>query len=223
MRLARDIFPGAIGVVALTFFSCPVHAGDAAPVTARGSGCVEAGVEEACRILRDLQTREVFNLFFNNTAPAVNTAVAFEGTRHDNPNICMQGKPVDVREWHSITLQCPQPEAAADTTAGDAGMASRCGKWTAWYNVQPGVPKTLHVAGVCTFPDSGYKVALTKHVPTGSNPKVCLLDLTITPPVSRVSHLVRTLPVQFAEQADVRHESVEILPDHVLVPVQTVQ
>ena len=76
---------------------------------------------------------------------------------------------------------------------------------------------------MCSFSDNGYGVSLTKHVPPGINPKVYLLDLTIMPPTGSVSHLARDIPVHFEEQTDIPHDSVEILPDDVSVPVQTVQ
>ena len=223
MHLQWGIFPASIGVVAGLLLTFPAHAAEVAPATVQGSGCVEPGVEGSCRILRDLKTKELFNLFFKDKAPTIDTAIAFDGTRTDNPNICMQGKPVNVTKWQVIRLHCPQPEAATEATATDAGIPARCSKWAAWYNVQPGAPKTLHVSGMCTFPDNGYSVSLTKHVPPGINPKVYLLDLTITSPTGKVSHLVRDTPVHFSEQTEIRHESVEILPDHVWVPVQTVQ
>jgi hypothetical protein len=192
-----------------------------APVV-MGSGCVEPGVEAACLILHDLKTGENFNLFFKGTSPKLDTAIAFEGTVNSNPNICMQGKPIDVTEWHPIRLHCPQKTPTNKSVVSLAKAKPLCGEWAAWYNTQPGGPKALHVAGICTFPDSGYSAALTKHVPPGVNVKVYLLDLTITPPSGNVSHIIRHVPVHFTEQTDVQHDSAEILPDHVSVPVKIV-
>jgi hypothetical protein len=198
-----------------------LHAADTNALV-KGSGCVEAGIEAACLIVHDLKTGENFNLFFNANGPKVDTAIAFEGTVSNNLNTCMEGRAVDVTKWHPIRLHCPQKSPSNKVAMSMAGSKSPCGGWSAWYNVQPGAQKTLHVAGICTFPTSGYSVTLTKHVPPGINPKVYLLELTITPPSGEVSQVVRHVPVHYAEETDVQHESVEILPFHLSVPIKII-
>jgi hypothetical protein len=184
---------------------------------------VEPGIEATCLIVHDLKTGENFNLFFNANAPKFDMAIKFEGTVNDNPNICMQGKPINVTKWDPIRLHCPQKSPSSKAVMSLAGSKSPCDAWSAWYNVQPVGPKGLHVAGMCTFPTSGYSVALTKHVPPGINPKVYLLELTITPPSGKASQIVRHVPVHFTEETDIQHDSVEILPDHLLIPVKIIQ
>src|ERR1700721_4358849 len=127
------------------------HAADSKSLV-HGSGCVEPGVETTCLIVHDLKTGDNFNLFFNAAPPKVDSAISFEGTIDNNPNICMQGKPIDVTKWGPIRIHCPQigPSNNVVTTLG--GSKAPCNAWSAWYNVQPVEPKALHVAGICTFP-----------------------------------------------------------------------
>jgi hypothetical protein len=78
----------------------------AAKVT--GSGCVEPGVEAGCKVLKDAKTGVSYNLFFSSKdQPAFDTAISFEGTSHDGPTTCMQGKAVDVSKWSKIRMHCP--------------------------------------------------------------------------------------------------------------------
>lgn len=74
--------------------------------TITGSGCVEAGVEAGCLVLKDTKTGTLYNLFFKSNPPAINTAIRFTGTQHDGPTTCMQGTPVDVKTFTRIKMQC---------------------------------------------------------------------------------------------------------------------
>jgi hypothetical protein len=75
----------------------PVAPGD----TVKGSGYIEAGVEAGCKILKDTKSGVVYNLFFSSKdQPPVGTAITFEGTLHEGPTTCMQGKAVDVSSWN---------------------------------------------------------------------------------------------------------------------------
>lgn len=75
--------------------------------TVTGSGCVEAGVEAGCLILKDTHTGTLYNLFFKDNPPAVNTAIHFTGKEHQGPTTCMQGTPVDVTKFTVLKMQCP--------------------------------------------------------------------------------------------------------------------
>lgn len=78
----------------------------AAGATVTGSGCVEAGVEAGCLILKDEKTGTTYNLFFKSNPPAINTAIRFTGTVHDGPTTCMQGTPVDVKQFTKLKTEC---------------------------------------------------------------------------------------------------------------------
>jgi hypothetical protein len=82
--------------------------GKSAPAakTVTGSGCVEAGVEAGCLVLKDTKTGTLFNLFFQGTPPAINTAIRFTGTLHEGPTTCQQGTPVDVKKFTPIKQSC---------------------------------------------------------------------------------------------------------------------
>ena len=74
--------------------------------TITGSGCVEAGVEAGCLVLKDTKTGTLYNLFFQGTPPAVNTAIRFTGSLHEGPTTCQQGTPVDVKNFTPIRQSC---------------------------------------------------------------------------------------------------------------------
>ena len=46
-----------------------------------GSGCVEKAVENACRVVIDSQTGEIYNLQFSARAPKSGTAITFSADR----------------------------------------------------------------------------------------------------------------------------------------------
>ena len=74
--------------------------------TVTGSGCVEAGVEGGCLVLKDTRTGTLYNLFFQGTPPAINTAIRFTGSLHEGPTTCQQGTPVDVKKFTPIRHSC---------------------------------------------------------------------------------------------------------------------
>ncbi len=75
--------------------------------TVTGSGCVEAGVEAGCLVLKDTKTGTLFNLFFKGNPPAINTAIRFTGNLHEGPTTCMQGTAVEVKKFTVIKMHCP--------------------------------------------------------------------------------------------------------------------
>jgi hypothetical protein len=74
-----------------------------------GSGCVEAGVEAGCLVLKDTKTKTLYNLFFSGRGPAPGAAIQFTGAANGGVNVCMQGKPVDVKKWAQLKMPCPVP------------------------------------------------------------------------------------------------------------------
>ena len=77
-----------------------------AAATIKGAGCVRAGVEAGCLMLKDSKTGTDYNLFFKDKKPDLDTAISFEGTKHDGPTICMQGTAVDVTKRKQIRMHC---------------------------------------------------------------------------------------------------------------------
>ena len=81
------------------------------PNTMTGAGCISKGVEAGCLILKDLNQRTEYNVFFKSKKPDVDTAISFQGQVHSGMTTCMQGTAVDVTKWHQVKLHCPQEEA----------------------------------------------------------------------------------------------------------------
>jgi hypothetical protein len=114
-----------------------------------GSGCVEAGVEGGCIVLNDTKTGTDFNLFFKEKSPKIDTAISFEGTTNDNPNMCMQGRAVNVTKWTQIRMHCPQ------AAPKNAQMAQPRTKGI----VETGTPGTMFSPVVrrrCTLPECAH-------------------------------------------------------------------
>ncbi len=77
--------------------------------TISGMGCLEAGVEAGCLVLKDTKTNTLYNLFFTEAKPSIGMAMHFTGTAHEGVPTCMQGRPVDVKKWGPIKMHCPSP------------------------------------------------------------------------------------------------------------------
>lgn len=75
-------------------------------------GCVQAGMEAHCRVLKDTKTGRFYSLLFKADQPPVGMGIEFTGTPHPGPNTCMQGAAVDVTTWaHKTSIKCAPGEA----------------------------------------------------------------------------------------------------------------
>jgi hypothetical protein len=82
------------------------------PASIHGQGCLAAGVEAHCLVLRDLKSGRLFNLLFRGIQPAVGEGIEFDALPHQGPSTCMQGTALDVTGWvRKDTLKC-KPGAA---------------------------------------------------------------------------------------------------------------
>lgn len=71
------------------------------------TGCVEAGVEAGCLMLRDLKSGKLYNLIVKVPHPRVGEGIEFTGTLFRGMTACMQGTPVEVEKWEPrATLKC---------------------------------------------------------------------------------------------------------------------
>jgi len=78
----------------------------------KDSGCVRQGVEAGCLILKTLDEKKIYTLFFTDgKKPEIGASISFEGVKHDGPTTCTQGTVVDVREWVHIKIRCPRETA----------------------------------------------------------------------------------------------------------------
>lgn len=92
------------------FATAAVAAQEPKPV--KGQGCVAAGVEASCLVVKDVKTGVLYNLFFKGAKPAIGTGIAFTGVPSDMMTSCMQGKPLAVSKWSSVSsLKCPSSPA----------------------------------------------------------------------------------------------------------------
>jgi hypothetical protein len=70
-------------------------------------GCVQAGVEASCLVVKDLQSGNLYNLLIKGAKPAIGTGIEFTGVPYDGVTMCMQGLPVQVTSWtRKDSLKC---------------------------------------------------------------------------------------------------------------------
>lgn len=116
MRYSRTL--GIPGLIILALALTPARMAqnvaqtEKTPKPIAGAGCVEAGVEAECLVLKDSKSGTLYNLFVKGKKPDPGMAIQFSGTAHDGPTTCMQGKAVDVKEWKQIKMRCSTPNAA---------------------------------------------------------------------------------------------------------------
>ena len=81
------------------------------PKEIHGMGCVEAGVEARCLVLKDIKSGMLFNLLIKEPRPAIGEGIEFTGVRHEGPTVCMQGVAIAVASWaRKDSLKCAQPQ-----------------------------------------------------------------------------------------------------------------
>ena len=77
------------------------------PTPVRAEGCVEAGVEARCLMVKDLRSGTLYNLFVKGARPRVGMGIDFTGVPHNGPTYCMQGVALDVIRWaRNAAIQC---------------------------------------------------------------------------------------------------------------------
>jgi hypothetical protein len=75
------------------------------PIT--GQGCVEAGVEAKCLVVKDMKSGVIYGLLIKGTQPEVGTGIEFTGVPYDGMTVCMQGTPLSVTKWSRMdSLKC---------------------------------------------------------------------------------------------------------------------
>ena len=98
------------------FLTAMAMAASAATATARpapesnpvtGHGCVAAGVEAKCLVVKDLKSGVLYNLLIKGMQPAVGTGIEFTGVPYDGMTVCMQGTALSVTKWSRMdSLKC---------------------------------------------------------------------------------------------------------------------
>ena len=109
MKLAAFV----LAVLWMAWPAPPVAAALQKPaVQMRGLGCVEAGIDANCLIVKDLKSGNLYNLFVKGIRPAVGDGIEFVGVPHQGPSMCMQGVAVDVIGWsRKDSIRCKPAHA----------------------------------------------------------------------------------------------------------------
>ncbi len=83
------------------------------PTPVRAQGCVQAGVEARCLMVKDLRSGILYSLFVKDAQPKVGEGIDFAGAPHDGPAYCMQGVALDVIRWaRNDAIQCTPSKPA---------------------------------------------------------------------------------------------------------------
>ncbi len=82
------------------------------PKQVRAEGCVEAGVEMRCLVLKDMTSGKLYNLLVKEPRPNIGDGIEFTGVPYEGVTYCMQGIAVKVTDWkRKESLKCSQGEA----------------------------------------------------------------------------------------------------------------
>jgi hypothetical protein len=101
-----------LAVIALLGILASAAAAAQEPKPVTGQGCVAAGVEASCLVVKDVKTGVLYNLFFKGTKPEAGTGIEFTGVPRDMMTACMQGTPLEVSNWSRVdALKCPSSPA----------------------------------------------------------------------------------------------------------------
>jgi hypothetical protein len=73
----------------------------------RAIGCVRAGVEAGCLMLKTLDGETTYNIFAN-PRPALGTVISIEGTAFRGVTSCNEGIPITVTKWEATGEKCQQ-------------------------------------------------------------------------------------------------------------------
>ena len=88
---------------------------DAKQITARG--CVQAGAERRCLVLKDVESGKLFELLIKGAGPDIGTGIEFTGKPYPGTTACMQGSPVQVTSWTpKHYLKCSRNKVRAEPT-----------------------------------------------------------------------------------------------------------
>jgi hypothetical protein len=91
------------------------------PKKIHGEGCVEAGVDARCLIVRDVRAGKLYNIVVGDPKPTPGEGIEFTGTLHQGASVCMQGAAIEVERWaRKETIKCrhtPAPKKQPAPTA----------------------------------------------------------------------------------------------------------
>ena len=93
-------------VASLSLVAIPMAA--AAPANqVKGTGCVQAGTEAGCLVVKDTASGNLYTLLIKRAKPPVGIGIDFAGAPVSSSTTCTQGTPVQLSTWsRNESLQC---------------------------------------------------------------------------------------------------------------------
>jgi hypothetical protein len=78
------------------------------PTRVHGEGCVEAGAEARCLVIKDPKSRKfLYTVLITGLQPEIGSGIEFTGVPHNGLTTCNQGTPIDVEKWaRKDSLKC---------------------------------------------------------------------------------------------------------------------
>jgi hypothetical protein len=105
-------------VAALALTGAQIRAGAASPLNTnqvRARGCVQAGVEAGCLVVKDIDNGKLYNLLIMGAKPDIGIGIEFTGVPFEGMTACMQGVPVQVTTWtRKDSLKCTKGKAKSE-------------------------------------------------------------------------------------------------------------
>jgi hypothetical protein len=189
---------------------------DSASQVVHFSGCIKEGVKGGCKMVKDQKTCKDYNVFSAQDLPKVKLYIRFTGTLHDGPTTCMEGTPVNVTKAEVTRLSCTSlPPCGTEPAVPTPSSRYKpiCTDWSAFYDVMPAQPKTLHIGGSCSVPVGTKGVTLVAVEPPGINPAIYLMDIVTSPePVvgGHHSQALKLVKVSYTEQTDHLYQTIQL-------------
>ena len=95
----------AMALIAATASTTAGQTPETKPV--HGQGCVQAGVEDSCLVVKDVKSGILYNLVVKSARPDIGIGIKFTGVPYDGMSICMQGTLLEVTNWtRDTSLKC---------------------------------------------------------------------------------------------------------------------
>ncbi len=78
----------------------------------RAEGCVQAGIETGCLVVKDVKSGRLYNVHIKKPRPEIGEGIEFTGVLYEGVTYCMQGIAVEVTTWApKDSLKCTKGEA----------------------------------------------------------------------------------------------------------------
>lgn len=96
-----------LAAIAITAAMAAAQTPQQQPKPVHGEGCVEAGVEMNCLVVKDTKSGTLYDLLIKGARPEPGEDIEFTGTPFHGMTTCMQGAPLTVTNWtKKDSLKC---------------------------------------------------------------------------------------------------------------------